>query len=405
MATIDDLTTATTELLNAVTVGKAALDLAVDQTNINVNSVNNMHAEVAEWVNETFGYRNAASSFATSASNSAVTATARAIESSQNATLSQTYRNAAQGYSLTAVGARDTAVTAADDAELSATEAATSAASALALPSTNATSVTSMTIASGTQTLITQTGKNIVPGMSLNIAAGSTPTANWVHGIVESYNSSDGTLIFVVDLANGTGTFADWVISLSAPVGSNSINLTGVPTAPTAPEGTNTSQLANTEFVHQNATLKTGYNNSAVIPVGTTLQRDLVPSAGLLRFNSEGARFEGHNGVQWAPVGVGGLNWMVVASDAVTEAGVGLLVNTAGSVRSIAFHLDPVEGDIVGIADLKGSFNINPCTIATSGVIVHGEVLNDNMILDVPNQRITFVYAGLADGWIITSLM
>lgn len=33
----------------------------------------------------------------------------------------------------------------------------------------------------------------------------------------------------------------------------NNVNLTGIPTAPTAPEGTNTTQIATTKFVLENS--------------------------------------------------------------------------------------------------------------------------------------------------------
>jgi len=408
MATIDDLTSATTSLLDAVTDGKAALDLAVDQTSNNVASVNNMHADVAGWVNDAFGYKTSASAFATSASNSVVTATARANESSQNATLSQTYRNQAQGYSLTSVNAKERALTAADAAELYAYEASISVATLVGLPSTNASSNTVMEISAGTHTLGIQAGKNLIPGMSIVIAAGSTPTANWVHGIIESYDTVTGELIFVVDLVNGIGTFDDWIISLSAPIGTNSVVLTGIPTAPTAEEGSNTIQIANTAYVAENAVLKTGYDGSAIIPAGTTLQRDLVPSAGHMRFNLDEVSFEGFNGTGWVPVGSGGsgggMSWIESAIDVTTQAGIGILLNTASGNRIVTFHANPEIGDTVAIADLKNTFGVHPCTVVTTGLVVHGEVMASDLLLNTPSQRVIFTYASVADGWIVTNL-
>lgn len=50
---------------------------------------------------------------------------------------------------------------------------------------------------------------------------------------------------------------------------------------------------------------KTGTTGSAVLPVGTTGERDGTPAAGYLRFNSTDGAFEGYNGSAWAPVGAG----------------------------------------------------------------------------------------------------
>jgi len=48
---------------------------------------------------------------------------------------------------------------------------------------------------------------------------------------------------------------------------------------------------------------KTSTTGSAIIPVGTTVQRDAAPSAGFFRFNTTNTSFEGYNGTAWAPVG------------------------------------------------------------------------------------------------------
>lgn len=52
-------------------------------------------------------------------------------------------------------------------------------------------------------------------------------------------------------------------------------------------------------------TLTTGTTGSALIPAGTTGQRDGSPSAGYFRFNSSSSKFEGYNGTAWGSVGGG----------------------------------------------------------------------------------------------------
>ena len=50
------------------------------------------------------------------------------------------------------------------------------------------------------------------------------------------------------------------------------------------------------------ATSSTG---SAEIPVGTEAQRDGTPAAGMFRFNSDTAQFEGYNGTEWGAIAGG----------------------------------------------------------------------------------------------------
>jgi hypothetical protein len=49
----------------------------------------------------------------------------------------------------------------------------------------------------------------------------------------------------------------------------------------------------------------TGTTSSAVLPKGTTAQRDTVPLAGFLRYNTDTLGFEGYNGTVWGAVGGG----------------------------------------------------------------------------------------------------
>lgn len=54
------------------------------------------------------------------------------------------------------------------------------------------------------------------------------------------------------------------------------------------------------------AVQRTSSTGSAILPTGTTAQRDGSPLAGYVRFNSTTASFEGYNGTAWVPVGGGG---------------------------------------------------------------------------------------------------
>jgi hypothetical protein len=47
---------------------------------------------------------------------------------------------------------------------------------------------------------------------------------------------------------------------------------------------------------------KTGTTGAAIIPAGSTAQRDASPSAGFFRFNLTTTKFEGYNGTAWGPL-------------------------------------------------------------------------------------------------------
>lgn len=81
---------------------------------------------------------------------------------------------------------------------------------------TTSVSTTSTVIGTGAKTLTAETGKAWVVGTTLIIASSANP-ANYMAGQVTSYNSSTGLLQINVTQSGGSGTFAAWVISISAP--------------------------------------------------------------------------------------------------------------------------------------------------------------------------------------------
>lgn len=79
------------------------------------------------------------------------------------------------------------------------------------------TSVTSLTIGTGTQSLTTQTAKSFLPGQAVVIAITASPS-NYMVGIVQSYNSGTGALVVIVPTGgtSGSGTATAWTISIAA---------------------------------------------------------------------------------------------------------------------------------------------------------------------------------------------
>lgn len=118
---------------------------------------------------------------------------------------------------------------------------------------------------------------------SLNVRVSSAWASPSLGGI--SFPSGGGTNGQVL-ATNGSG-----VLSWTTVVGVGTLGIsdggTGATTAATA---------------RTNLGVSTGVNASAILPSGTTAQRDGSPAAGYIRFNSTLSHFEGYNGTVWTPV-------------------------------------------------------------------------------------------------------
>ena len=85
------------------------------------------------------------------------------------------------------------------------------------MDSTTGISTTSLAIGTGSKSLTVPTDKSFQPGMSVKIAYTTTPT-NWMHGTITSYNAGTGVLVVSVTNYSGSGTYAAWTVTLSAPI-------------------------------------------------------------------------------------------------------------------------------------------------------------------------------------------
>jgi len=94
---------------------------------------------------------------------------------------------------------------------------ANAVATAMNLNATTATSVTELTIGTGSKSLTVEVQKSFLPGMSVKIARTVSPS-NWMHGDVTGYNAATGELVVNVLEILGSGTYSDWTITLSAPM-------------------------------------------------------------------------------------------------------------------------------------------------------------------------------------------
>ena len=142
--------------------------------------------------------------------------------------------NAATSATAAATSATN-AATSATAAASSATAAAASAASAAAVAGAFVgTSTTSLAIGTGSKTFTTQTGEQYTSGIFMT-AVSAANGANFMFGQVTSYSGS--TLVMNVTQFGGSGTFADWNLSLTGPQGVQG------PTGPTFTGGSLTSAI------------------------------------------------------------------------------------------------------------------------------------------------------------------
>lgn len=93
------------------------------------------------------------------------------------------------------------------------------------------TSTTSKALAnSGSQTITTQTGLAYTAGCRVKLSY-SADVAKFMEGSVTAYNSGTGSLTFTADYAEGSGTYADWLVNLTGARGANGATGAAGPTA------------------------------------------------------------------------------------------------------------------------------------------------------------------------------
>lgn len=148
------------------------------------------------------------------------------------------------------------------------TTAASAAAAAASVAALSATSATFNSVATGAKSFTTQTGKLFSAGQFLQIASAAN-NANYLHGTVTSYNSGTGALVMNITDIGGSGTLADWLITISGTQGP--IGNTGA-TGPAGPVVDQTVRAATTA----NVTISTALNNGDSLDGVTLATGDLV---------------------------------------------------------------------------------------------------------------------------------
>lgn len=89
------------------------------------------------------------------------------------------------------------------------------------------TSTTSLSTSVGSKTLTVQTNRSFVTGAFVSIADSAEPTTRVMYGPVTAYSKTTGALTVDVQSVTGSGTNADWTVSLSGPIGPLPAKATG----------------------------------------------------------------------------------------------------------------------------------------------------------------------------------
>lgn len=343
--------------------------------------------------------------FATEANALATDVNAKQVTASNAATTATTQA----GIATTQAGDAATSAGMAYASELAAQAAASTAANA---PGTNATSTSSVAIGTGSKSLTVQTGKLFVPGQYVMIARTSAPDTQWMTGSVTSYNSGTGALAVTTTLAEGSGTFTDWTVSLTGPVNSATVSLNKFGAQSTAGtldwnDATNTQPGGGPTLLLGTATNGPGgglYYHALTFEYGITrdgsgqltqfaLPYSIESSSGAMKMWVRGR----YTGV-WTPWElIGGVEEVRLVSTPTTVSSIGVThVFTASTTLTLPLNTDVKQGYAVNIVNRSGTLT---CVVARNGSNIMD--LAENLTLDDVNANVRLVYVDVTRGWVL----
>lgn len=249
-------------------------------------------------------------------------------------------------------------------------------------PSYAATSTTSRTLGTGSMTVTTQTGLAYVAGTRVRLSSAASPTTHYMEGVVTAYDTGTGSLTFTSDLFAGSGSRADWNLSLAGDRGTQGATGAGYAATSTTSlligTGTKafTTQTGLGYTAGQRARASSAANTAnfmegrvASYSGGTlTLTVDVVGGSGTLSdwsINVSGS--QGIQGIQ-GDDGIQGIQGVTGASYAATST-TSLAIGTGAKASTTQTGLAYVSGSRVRMASAANTSNYMEgiCTAYNSG--------------------------------------
>lgn len=184
-----------------------------------------------------------------------------------------------------------------------------------------------------------------------------------------SYGSAGQYLV-----SAGAGAAPAWTTPSFAALASPAF--TGVPTAPTAAGGTNTTQIATTAFV-----------------IATSLSSSLPSQAGNA---GKYIRTDGTS-ASWATLSP---LWQVKTSNYTAVAGDAILMDTTSGPLTLTLPATPAANDRIPFGDYADTWDTNNMTLGANGNKIHGTV-NDMIFTGYYNGAVTYIDSTV--GWKLTT--
>ena len=226
----------------------------------------------------------AASSSASSASTSATNSANSATASAASAAAASASEAAASASEAAASASESAAASSASSASTSATNAASSAAAAATSATNSANSATASATSASNSATSASSASTAQTAAETAQAAAEAALASF-NATYLGAQASDPS----VDNEGDPVTAGDWYFNTTSNIS----------------RMYNGSAWSDVSVDSATVVAKTSSTGAAVLPVGSTAQRDGSPVQGYLRFNSDDGAFEGYNGSAWAPVGGG----------------------------------------------------------------------------------------------------